>query len=248
MSVRQISAHEAVVKTATVEVKSLTISGKQVTLAVFRQLIDADIVDEPDNETTLPVLVGHPWGTVNYHPDKCADAGKHLHVVWQDNDHLRRARVDWKLPGWSESWADSIEDTRYLAVLRQIEETGEGQVFDVLPRYRYGIQAGSMRVTFMDSQRREDAAKFVKSFSAPKYEGQRFQDLHRGKWYEDPAALRGEILDDAVRTVESAAKSLNASDTWALANKEQGLLSAAQAKYRALYGELEALDQLFIAV
>ncbi len=35
---RWISTHEATVKTAAVEVKTLTINGKLVTLAVFRQL------------------------------------------------------------------------------------------------------------------------------------------------------------------------------------------------------------------
>src|SRR5687768_4856488 len=90
MTVRQISAHEAVVKTATVEVKSLTISGKQVTLAVFRQLIDDDIIDVSGD---TPVLRGPAWGSVNYHPDKCGEASEHLDVVWQDGDALRRGYV-----------------------------------------------------------------------------------------------------------------------------------------------------------
>ena len=38
MASRVITAREALVKTAAVDVKVLTISGKQVTLAVFRQL------------------------------------------------------------------------------------------------------------------------------------------------------------------------------------------------------------------
>lgn len=88
VSVRQIDAHEATVRTATVEVKTLTINGKQVTLAVFRQLIDAEVID---TRGMLPRVNGQTWGSVNYHPDKCAEDSEHLHVVWQQGDHLRRA-------------------------------------------------------------------------------------------------------------------------------------------------------------
>lgn len=85
---RVITAHEATVKTATVEVKSLTISGKQVTLAVFRQLQEDRLIDG-----VTALLHGVGWGKVNYHPDGCKDDGEHLHVVWQKGDELRRASV-----------------------------------------------------------------------------------------------------------------------------------------------------------
>jgi hypothetical protein len=57
----KLLAKEAVVKTAVVEVKSLLISGKQVTLSVFRQLIKEPLVDPETAE-----LHGVPWGRVNY--------------------------------------------------------------------------------------------------------------------------------------------------------------------------------------
>jgi len=102
----QLTVHNAQISTATVEIKTLTITGKQVTLAVFRQLIDEDLISE-DGE-----LQGVPWGTVNYHPDKC-DAGDHLHVVWQKGDKLRRARVNspawWATHFYSESGDDLIQ-------------------------------------------------------------------------------------------------------------------------------------------
>lgn len=85
---KQLTTQNATITTAAVEVKTLTISGKQVTLAVFRQLEDETILKPLD-----ATLVGEPWGRVNYHPDKCADAAEHLHVVWQRGDELRRAYV-----------------------------------------------------------------------------------------------------------------------------------------------------------
>ncbi|TKA11739.1 hypothetical protein [Actinacidiphila oryziradicis] len=85
---KQLTVHNATITTAAVEVKTLTISGKQVTLAVFRQLQEETILN-PVNAT----LTGELWGRVNYHPDKCADAATHVHVVWQKDGELRRAHV-----------------------------------------------------------------------------------------------------------------------------------------------------------
>ena len=56
-----IQIRDAVLKTLKVEVKSLTISGKQMTLAVFRQLIEEPLINVETGE-----LKGVPWGTVNY--------------------------------------------------------------------------------------------------------------------------------------------------------------------------------------
>lgn len=81
-----LTVHNAEVHTATVEVKTLTISGKQVTLAVFRQLREESLITEAG------ILNGEPWGTVNYCPPKCA-GGKHLHVVWQQDEELLRSTV-----------------------------------------------------------------------------------------------------------------------------------------------------------
>lgn len=88
-----IKTQEACLKTATVEIKALTVSGKQVTLAVFRQLQEERLMDS-DGE-----FRGVPWGHVNYHPDGCATEGyPHIHVVWQKGSELRRAKVEmpWK--------------------------------------------------------------------------------------------------------------------------------------------------------
>lgn len=84
---RQLTVHTAEITTAAVQIKTLTVTGKQVTLAVFRQLEERPLI------ATDGSLNGLPWGRVNYHPDKCGDMNKHWHVVWQDGTDLRRARV-----------------------------------------------------------------------------------------------------------------------------------------------------------
>lgn len=79
------------VDAATVEIKRLTVSGKQMTQSVFRQLYEEQLV--LDDGT----LAGQPWGRVNHHPpQQCpasAPKSDHWHVVWQDGDELRRAYV-----------------------------------------------------------------------------------------------------------------------------------------------------------
>ncbi|MCW2899693.1 MAG: hypothetical protein JWO67_1958 [Streptosporangiaceae bacterium] len=85
---KQLTTQNATITTAAVEVKTLTISGKQVTLAVFRQLPEHPLIAEDGT------LNGVTWGHVNYHPDKCGDAPAHWHIVWQHGAELLRARVE----------------------------------------------------------------------------------------------------------------------------------------------------------
>jgi hypothetical protein len=87
-----ITTREAQIKTCAVEVKAITISGKQVTLAVFRQLTREQIINVETGQ-----FLGTPWGRVNYNPGDCdVQCGSHLHVVWQKGTELRRACVERK--------------------------------------------------------------------------------------------------------------------------------------------------------
>ena len=97
---RVLTVQTAEIKTATVEIRTLTVSGKQVTQAVFRQLREEMLIDY-DGE-----FAGQPWGTVNYHPDKCGDK-EHLHVVWQRAAELRRCRV-LRTP-WDHLWTEEAD-------------------------------------------------------------------------------------------------------------------------------------------
>jgi hypothetical protein len=84
---RKITIKEAEIRTASVEIRTLTVSGKQVTLAVFRQLIEESVLTEDMQ------FAGLPWGTVNYHWGDCRELdyrSKHTHVVWQKGAELRR--------------------------------------------------------------------------------------------------------------------------------------------------------------
>jgi hypothetical protein len=93
----QIAAKEAIIKTAAVEIKTLAVSGKQVTLAVFRQMDQETLLDY-EHQT----LNGIPWGRVNYHPDNCSSSDDHIHIVWQRGSNIYRDiivkdEVEWHL-------------------------------------------------------------------------------------------------------------------------------------------------------
>jgi len=84
----KILVKEASLTTVAVEVKSLMISSKQVTLAVFRQFLAEDVIDNNGN------LNGEIWGRVNYFWGECLKRKGHLHIVWQLGEELRRACLD----------------------------------------------------------------------------------------------------------------------------------------------------------
>jgi hypothetical protein len=96
---KALTIHNAQITTAAIEIQTLTIGGKQVTLAVFRQLEESPWLDASGDPR------GTAWGRVNYCPGggTCAAAWQsdgwrgrergsfHLHIVWQCNDELRRS-------------------------------------------------------------------------------------------------------------------------------------------------------------
>jgi hypothetical protein len=87
---RLLTVQDAGLRTATVEIKGLVVNNKQMTLAVFKQLMRGRLVDEVTGEYR-----GVPWGWVNHHSKDCwllanpEPFRTHLHVIWQDGDQLR---------------------------------------------------------------------------------------------------------------------------------------------------------------
>lgn len=69
-----------------VEIKTLTLSGKKMTQALFRQLEIEDLI------TPELTLKGVPLGRVNYFPPPCNDkhSASHLHIIWKKAEELKR--------------------------------------------------------------------------------------------------------------------------------------------------------------
>jgi hypothetical protein len=93
-----VTVDTASIEPATVAINTLTISGKHVTLDVFRQLQHAVLINHDGS------LAGPPWGMVNYHQKSCDKLEKHVHVVWQLGDQLRQDTV--QPPRWEPYWSD----------------------------------------------------------------------------------------------------------------------------------------------
>ncbi len=87
----KILVKDAQIKTVSVDIKALTINGKQMTLAVYRQLDQL----EPSLDTDIV------WGRVNYCNKECPVILptfrhekkypiEHMHFVWQRENSLYR--------------------------------------------------------------------------------------------------------------------------------------------------------------
>lgn len=82
-----INADQAKVTTVSISIQVVRIDNKQMTLAVFQQLVRKPLIDWK----TLQ-LRGVPWGWVNYHKG-CSLWNDHLHIIWQDGNRLLRSDV-----------------------------------------------------------------------------------------------------------------------------------------------------------
>lgn len=234
-----ILAHEAVVKTATVEVRSLTITGKQVTLAVFRQLQEEDLVDYFNGFE----LAGVPWGHVNYHPDKgCADEGRHLHVVWQKGEELRRALVVWN--GWRyqhRALADRLREMRNFIALAMCQrekvfehDATDGKVTPIIERY-YG---GKNPVTVAGNRWRMEVDNEVARLIS---QHQRFPESFAQGVRERAEKARQHYygLLEGTHTLREYFDAIT---------RDQDTLDGLRRRWESIYNKLYDAGQLFIAV
>lgn len=266
-TVARIKTHEATVKLAAVYVKALMIEKHQVTLAVFRQLRNQDLVD-PDSAA----LAGVPWGTVNYHPSTwgCPAEDNHLHVVWQLGDELRRSMVPrhWPPPMWQRNVERSEHGVRLHLQRHLLARIADGAPVELEWRDDYG-----WRLTMQAS------GVPVMSFGAPYLNHRQIlMDVHE---FADPRqpnsatakfALREtlhELLGHGVKHPADGSQcgcerrrerlqrelGLSADDELAKANEYAVQYRAGSARaekaaeaWASQYSALTALDQLFIAV
>ncbi|MFI6444880.1 hypothetical protein [Kitasatospora sp. NPDC050543] len=270
---KQLTVHNATINTVAVEVKTLSISGKQVTLAVFRQLREEQII--ADDGT----LNGQPWGFVNYHPDKCDGARAHKHYVWQRGDELLRGRVyhvpdfdlevDWRLPadfrsdeadrflnGLVREWIHgAVEEAPLTRENYRSRHTGErslGQMFG----FRVMAFASDAAVEAADKkleadQQRGRLAEKLRKASEPlgRYETTESRESELSRQRESAANADSELAA-ALAILEAEL------DAWGMTYDvlKDELTAAAKAeadrrqRHRDMRTELNRLPQLFIAV
>ena len=259
MAIQSITANQATVETASVDVRVLTISGKQVTLAVFRQLIEEPLVDPRDG-----TLAGVPWGKVAYCPGKACSlhdrSPGHLHVVWQKGGQLRRSAVPerWPDPTNANVNADLfLRAALYLEVAALRETHPRASIFQ-----SYANRSGS-----------EKGFVVSRGFTLPSgEETRRSVALGGGHWRDDRAlvhATAGEPSERfdptnwrcadsekdreaAVQWLRNRAKEIAGTDRWEEAEQSwmwwEAECATGKTGWRKAFATLDALDQLFIAV
>lgn len=129
--VRLIDIEDVKLKTFSVEIKALSITGKQMTLSVFRQLPRENIFDENYS------LRGIPWGTVNYYWK--GNEGD-IHIVWQRDNVLYRDvlfsadEIGNRFPLYKEiqeaKWNTQTEEYNLSSLIR-----GEAEFVEKLKRF-----------------------------------------------------------------------------------------------------------------
>jgi hypothetical protein len=153
MQPRQLTVHNASIATATVEIKTLTVSGKQVTLAVYRQLQQERLVNEDGT------LAGVPWGRVNYCSEwnlngrnfKCnIDGLNHWHIVWQKGEELCRSLSQSKLSFdvFRPAAGQRFRDSAILEMLKGRTEFFDGRpacvIEDHVPEFKFEAYDGTI--------------------------------------------------------------------------------------------------------
>lgn len=234
-----INVRDAIIRTATVEIRSLSISGKQVTLAVFRQLLTEPVLayDDHGRATTK----GPIWGMVNYHPDKsCNVDSAHVHVVWQRGDELRRSVVEPGSLRWmpervgNAEWLDGVGLDWLAAAWRDGWRPSKGSVKTGLygdSHIQVAFDSGVLHIdlpkNYMAAEQAERNWKEAGCWTRYKHGGGRTCDC------EPPALPNPDLSRNAARAaVEKGIRTAQA------ARKANGELATA----------LDALPQLFIAV
>lgn len=79
---------EAAIQERQLTIKVLTLGTKQVTQALYRQLVEDDLIDD-----STGTLNGTIWGWVNLHIDCKIEDRHHLHAIWEEDAQLKRSTV-----------------------------------------------------------------------------------------------------------------------------------------------------------
>lgn len=83
-----INVENAKINTASIEIKTLTVSNRQLTMGTFRQIEEDHLID-----FKLLKLNGIPWGRINYFwgDNGCEDV--HFHIIWQKDNEIKRSII-----------------------------------------------------------------------------------------------------------------------------------------------------------
>jgi hypothetical protein len=247
-----IKTSQATIKTCSVEIKALTVDKRQVTMGLIRQLHQEKVVDLETME-----FRGLPWGRVNYFWKGCTPcydpdwSGSIIHVVWQKDSELRRDVV----PTHVHSYAKELNrDLDILDVLRHVALCRSN------PFTLKWEQSVGKVIEF------NETACCLENLPAPKTYQRVVEALERAplntncmqdrSWEMRHPGQQETSLDEALSLLErllgkhAGPLDFTLEDAGAAqeSNRLQGSIEWFTESWAERYRELEALDQLFIAV
>lgn len=230
---RLLTTSDVAIKQVAIEVKVLKIGNRQVTLAVFRQLPNEQIINFETGE-----LKGIPWGRVNYHVD--CKGNDHTHLVWQKGNELRRAVIHDELRF---SFAHRLRvDIDFYGTAFVAARILEGWMPETESRTIFGDSFPALPNPFRFEFCKEPIAVYL-------------PDTVSRAWklvYEDNDREKKKVVVEDIKNLQSlCAIDGKQQDSNSLAD----LLRLAVTKrnqclqdYDQSYSQLEQLDQLYIAV
>ena len=103
-----ISIENAQIKSASIEIKALTVNGRQLTLSTFRQIPEENLID-----CEKMALNGVPWGIINYFWKDNGSEHTHWHIIWQKGKELKRCCI--------------VKDIEQYKIIRELKRLIENQ-------------------------------------------------------------------------------------------------------------------------
>lgn len=243
---RTITAHEATIKTASVDVKALTISGRQVTLSVFRQLINSPLIDEQTGKFN-----GNPWGTVNYFWGDCSPSD-HYHVVWQEGNEIRRtcARKRFSDTAKYRKLDHSLDQLKLALVSALVLSAAPDKDHPVAAlleskEYPPRLNVYGWNVTLYETEHRSAVTSYLQfgRYHQYRYEG-KSDEQHEA----DLKTALSKAREPLMRHASRIAGTTDHSEIADLIRSADSSLRLIGNEWASRIAEIEALDQLFIAV
>lgn len=226
-----VSVDQAKLSKVSVEIQVVRVGGRQMTLAVFRQLKREPLIDWK----TLQ-LRGVPWGWVNYHRG-CSDDVEHLHIVWQDGNRLLRDDIYphhiSHNPCWEENQRRAVEALADAVVVRILrfglndEDSFWQEVIKNLKQAEVAkcpVGGINIRISTSNSNILREAVYFL--WNGSDKERANAEDLLRQKYGDIPEFQK----------------------LWEEAQAAAAEVKKVSKKWNEVYSALKNLPQLFIAV
>jgi hypothetical protein len=234
---RVINIHDAKIKTMSVGIKAMTVNDRQVTLAVFRQLLDVDLISDDGT------LNGIPWGVINYHPDKCAEGIPHFHVVWQSGEELRRATII-DPPCFDNYTSDAADDYLTFRTVRSVFFGNDPpSVSSYNGLWIFNLKDHKeIKISAFESKEAKEARNLLSKVYGP-YPKSFEEDIKIRRFFPDQEI---DALNELFKRLNFQRARLNKSVT--ILQQEVSTEAKRRAKWRETIQGLRQLPQLFIAV